>query len=163
ASSVFLVGARALKVKRAVRFPFLDYSSLDKRRAACAAELEVNRPFAPELYRRIVAITRAADGRLALDGKGEPVAWAVHMLRFHGGGADASRVRHAGATAGPRPRRAWPGRGGARGTRGARRPGPYALCPRMISWWRSPGLPRPRPRGPAASSRPPHAPTSAAR
>src|SRR5262245_24725435 len=82
ASSVFLVGARALKVKRAVRFPFLDYSSLDKRRAACAAELEVNRPFAPELYRRIVAITRAADGRLALDGKGEPVEWAVEMRRF---------------------------------------------------------------------------------
>src|SRR5215470_17005438 len=67
ASSVFLAGERALKVKRAVRFPFLDYSSLDKRRAACAAEVEVNRSLAPELYRRIVAITRATDGRLALD------------------------------------------------------------------------------------------------
>src|SRR6202158_3753657 len=73
ASSVFLVGERALKVKRAVRFPFLDYSSLDKRKAACAAELGVTRPFAPNLYRRIVPITRAADGRLALDGGGEPV------------------------------------------------------------------------------------------
>jgi aminoglycoside phosphotransferase family enzyme/predicted kinase len=82
ASSVFLLGERALKVKRAVRFPFLDYSSLDKRRAACAAELEVNRPFAPELYCRIVAVTRAADGRLALDGPGEPVEWAVEMRRF---------------------------------------------------------------------------------
>jgi uncharacterized protein len=82
ASSVFLVGERALKVKRAVRFPFLDYSSLDKRKAACAAELEVNRPFAPELYRRIVAVTRKADGRLALDGEGEPVEWAVEMRRF---------------------------------------------------------------------------------
>ena len=82
ASSVFLVGERALKVKRAVRFPFLDYSSLDKRKAACAAELEVNRPFAPELYRRIMPITREADGRLALDGEGEPVEWAVEMRRF---------------------------------------------------------------------------------
>jgi uncharacterized protein len=82
ASSVFLVGARALKVKRAVRFPFLDYSTLDKRRAACAAELEVNRPFAPELYRRIVPITREADGRLAVDGDGEPAEWAVEMRRF---------------------------------------------------------------------------------
>jgi uncharacterized protein len=40
ASSIFLVGEQALKVERAVRFPFLDYSSLQKRRAACAAELE---------------------------------------------------------------------------------------------------------------------------
>jgi uncharacterized protein len=82
ASSVFLVGEQALKVKRAVRFPFLDYSSLEKRRAACAAELEVNRPFASELYRRIVPITRAPDGRLALDGDGGPVEWAVEMRRF---------------------------------------------------------------------------------
>ena len=82
ASSVFLAGARALKVKRAVRFPFLDYSNLEKRKAACAAELEVNRPLAPDLYRRIVPITRETDGRLALDGKGEPVEWAVEMRRF---------------------------------------------------------------------------------
>src|SRR5712691_3829696 len=73
AACVFLAGDRALKVKRAVRFPFLDYSSLAKRKAACAAELKVNRPFAPQLYRGIVPITRAADGRLALDGSGTPV------------------------------------------------------------------------------------------
>jgi aminoglycoside phosphotransferase family enzyme/predicted kinase len=82
AASVFLAGDRAYKVKRAVRFPFLDYSTLDQRKAACAAELEVNRAFAPKIYRRIVPITRAADGRLALDGEGEPVEWAVEMQRF---------------------------------------------------------------------------------
>jgi uncharacterized protein len=82
ASSVFLVGDLALKVKRAVRFPFLDYSTLAKRKAACAAELEVNRRFAPELYRRLVPITREPDGRLALDGEGEPLEWAVEMRRF---------------------------------------------------------------------------------
>jgi aminoglycoside phosphotransferase family enzyme len=37
AAAVFLAGERAFKVKRAVRFPFLDYSTLEKRRAACAA------------------------------------------------------------------------------------------------------------------------------
>ena len=52
ANIVFLAGDRALKVKRAVRLPFLDYSTLAKRKAACASELEVNRAFAPELYRR---------------------------------------------------------------------------------------------------------------
>jgi uncharacterized protein len=82
AAAVFLAGDRALKVKRAVRFPFLDYSTLEKRKAACLAELEVNRRFAPQLYRRVVPITREPGGGLALDGKGEPVEWAVEMARF---------------------------------------------------------------------------------
>ncbi len=82
ASSVFLAGDRALKVKRAVRFPFLDYSSLEKRRAACEAELAVNRPFAPQIYRGVVAITRETDGRLSIGGAGRPVEWAVEMDRF---------------------------------------------------------------------------------
>ena len=82
AASVFLAGDRALKVKRAVRFPFLDFSTLAKRKAACEAEIEANRPFAPDLYRGVVAITREADGRLAIGGKGEPVEWAVDMWRF---------------------------------------------------------------------------------
>src|SRR5262249_27060142 len=42
----------------------------------------INRPFAPEIYRRVVPITRAPDGRLALDGAGTPVEWAVEMNRF---------------------------------------------------------------------------------
>lgn len=82
AAVVFLAGARAYKIKRAVRFPFLDYSTLERRKAACAAELEVNRLFAPALYLRVVAITREAGGALALDGDGEAVEWAVEMRRF---------------------------------------------------------------------------------
>ncbi len=79
---VFLAGDLVFKVKRAVKYPFLDYSTLAKRKAACAAELEVNRAFAPQLYRRIVPITREASGALSLDGTGEPVEWAVEMTRF---------------------------------------------------------------------------------
>src|ERR1700731_1188471 len=82
AATVFLAVDRALKIKRAVRFPFLDYSTLAKRKAACAAEIEVNRRLAPKLYRGVVAITRANDGRLAIGGDGEPVEWAVDMVRF---------------------------------------------------------------------------------
>jgi uncharacterized protein len=82
AASVFLAGARAFKVKRAVRFPFLDYSTLAKRKSTCEAELRINRPFAPEIYRRVVAITREADGTLKLDGAGTAVEWAVEMHRF---------------------------------------------------------------------------------
>jgi len=82
ANVVFLAADRALKVKRAVRLPFLDYSTLAKRKAACASELEVNRTFAPELYRRVVPITRNSSGQFALDGDGETIEWAVEMQRF---------------------------------------------------------------------------------
>src|SRR6188472_1876842 len=82
ANVIFLTSDRALKVKRAVRLPFLDYSTLAKRKAACVSELEANRAFAPELYRRVVPITRSSSGRLALDGDGETIEWAVEMLRF---------------------------------------------------------------------------------
>src|SRR5256714_14971684 len=62
AASVFLAGERALKVKRAVRYPFLDYSTLERRKAACDAELEINRNYAPQIYRRVLPITRGAGG-----------------------------------------------------------------------------------------------------
>ena len=82
AASVFLAGERALKVKRAVRFAFLDYSTLDKRKQACAAELAVNAPYAPDIYRGVVPITRQPGGKLAIAGAGEAVEWAVEMRRF---------------------------------------------------------------------------------
>src|SRR5437868_2583333 len=82
AASVFLAGPRALKIKRAVRFPFLDYSTLAKRREACEMELAVNRPLASEIYRRVVPITREPNGRLMLCGSGMPIEWAVEMRRF---------------------------------------------------------------------------------
>jgi uncharacterized protein len=82
AASVFLAGDRVLKIKRAVRFRFLDFSTLEKRQRACEAEIEVNRRLAPNLYRGVVAITRDSNGRLAIDGDGEPVEWAVDMVRF---------------------------------------------------------------------------------
>ena len=81
-ASVFLAGDRAIKVKRAVRFPFLDYSTLQRRKAACDAEIAINRPWAPQIYRGVVAITREADGSLQIGGNGTPVEWAVEMRRF---------------------------------------------------------------------------------
>ncbi len=82
ASTVFLAGARAIKIKRAVTFPFLDYSTLDRRKAACEAEIAVNQPYAPEIYQGIVAITRQSDGAFRIGGNGIPVEWAVYMHRF---------------------------------------------------------------------------------
>jgi len=82
AASVFLAGPRVLKIKRAVRFPFLDFTTLEKRRKACEAEIAINRAYAPGLYRAVVAITREPNGTLAIAGKGQPVEWAVEMKRF---------------------------------------------------------------------------------
>ncbi len=78
---VFLAGLDVYKVKRAVRFAFLDQSSLEKRRHGCEAEVRVNRRYAPDIYLGVVPITRAG-GALRLGGDGEPVEWAVHMRRF---------------------------------------------------------------------------------
>lgn len=82
ASVVFLSGSRALKMKRAVRYDYLDFSTLERRRACCELELALNRRTAPRLYRGVVAVTRDADGRLALGGPGIPVEWLLEMARF---------------------------------------------------------------------------------
>lgn len=82
AASVFLDGTRALKIKRAVVFPFLDYSTLEKRKAACEEEIRINRPHAPQIYHRMVAITEQPDGSVKVDGHGRPIEYAVDMLRF---------------------------------------------------------------------------------
>ena len=81
-SSVFLAGEHAYKIKRAVRFPFLDFRTLEKRKAACEAELKVNKAFAPELYLRVLPITQEAPGSLAINGSGNAIEWAVEMRRF---------------------------------------------------------------------------------
>lgn len=81
-AAVFLAGGDAYKVKRAVNFPFMNFSTLERRRQACEAELAVNRPHAPDLYLGILPITRSDSGGLALAGDGEVVEWAVHLRRF---------------------------------------------------------------------------------
>ncbi|MGU3492819.1 AAA family ATPase [Xanthobacteraceae bacterium A53D] len=89
-AAVFLAGADAYKVKRAVDFPFMDFSTLDRRREACAREVAINRPNAPGIYLGARAIV-LRDGALALgpldpdetaDEAGEIVEWLVHMRRF---------------------------------------------------------------------------------
>jgi uncharacterized protein len=79
---VFLAGDCAWKIKRAVRYDYLDFSTLDRRRAVLDRELALNAPAAPSIYRRVVAVTRAPGGGLALGGPGAPVDYALEMRRF---------------------------------------------------------------------------------
>jgi hypothetical protein len=79
---VFLCGDIALKIKRAVRYDYLDQSSPDLRHALLDRELDLNRPTAPMIYRDVIPVTRAPDGGLELDGAGAPVEWVLRMHRF---------------------------------------------------------------------------------
>lgn len=81
-SIVFLAGRRTYKLKRAIRLPYLDYSTPEKRRRMCESELTLNRRTAPGIYERVSAITREADGSLRLDGGGRVLDWVVAMKRF---------------------------------------------------------------------------------
>lgn len=83
-AAVFLAGPFAYKVKRAVFFPFMDFSTLQKRHTACEAEVTISGAGAPGLYLGVVPIVRTARG-LALGGAGEAVEHAVKMRRFDTG------------------------------------------------------------------------------
>lgn len=81
-SEVFLGNGRVFKLKRAVRFPYLDFSSAERRLAMCQAEFDLNHRTAPSLYIGVHRITREPDGSLALDGPGTLVDAVVEMHRF---------------------------------------------------------------------------------
>ncbi len=79
---VFLAGPRAYKIKRAVNFPYMDFSTLALRRAACEKELRLNRRTAPDLYLETRPVLRRPDGGFSFEGPGEPVEWVLVMRRF---------------------------------------------------------------------------------
>ncbi len=79
---VFLAGDRAVKLKRAVRFPYMDFSTVAKRRAVCEAELRLNRRTAPTLYQSVMPVTMDDCGALAIGGAGRILDWVVIMKRF---------------------------------------------------------------------------------
>src|SRR2546421_10518300 len=69
---VFLAGDRAYKLKRAVKFPYMDFSTAERRRAMCQAEIAINRKLAPEIYLGVEE-ARTPSGRSD---------WLVVMRRF---------------------------------------------------------------------------------
>ena len=81
-SWVFLVGERAFKLKKPVRFAYLDFSTLAAREANCRAELTLNRKLAPDVYLRVAPLTLTSEGSLKLDGEGEVIDWLVVMRRL---------------------------------------------------------------------------------
>ena len=81
-SLVFLAGDGAYKLKRAVKYPYLDFSTEAKRRQACEAEVTLNRRTAPDLYLEVRAVSRASNGSIGWGEAGEILDWVVVMRRF---------------------------------------------------------------------------------
>lgn len=81
-SWVFLVGARVYKLKKPVRYPFLDFSTVEARENDCREEVRLNLRLAENVYLGVVPLTLSAEGQLAIDGKGHAVDWLVVMRRL---------------------------------------------------------------------------------
>lgn len=79
---IFLHGDTALKVKRAVRYDYMDLSTPELRRRMLQRELELNAPFAPMIYRDLMPVTRGPGGALRIGGEGAPLEWVLRMHRF---------------------------------------------------------------------------------
>ncbi|QWG15804.1 hypothetical protein KMZ29_15305 [Bradyrhizobium sediminis] len=80
-SWVFLAGNRVYKLKKPVRFAYLDFSTLERRAAACRAEFLLNRRLAHDVYLDVVPLTISPSG-LAISGDGPVVDWLVVMRRL---------------------------------------------------------------------------------
>ncbi|MDD4338923.1 MAG: hypothetical protein PHV00_04500, partial [Syntrophales bacterium] len=81
-SLIFLAGDTVYKVKKAVDFGFLDFTTLAKRRHYCNEELRLNRRLAPQAYLEVVAVTADPNGEPRLGGAGPVVEYAVKMRRL---------------------------------------------------------------------------------
>ena len=81
-SIIFLAGDFVYKLKRAVTYSYLDYSTVALRQWACEREVALNRRTAPELYIGVRAIRRRTSGELGFEGEGTIIDWVVVMARF---------------------------------------------------------------------------------
>ncbi len=81
-SLVFIAGDRVYKLKKPVRYPYLDFRSLAARERNCREEVRLNRRLAPDVYLEIAALTDEGEGRLVIGGSGRVVDWLVVMQRL---------------------------------------------------------------------------------
>lgn len=81
-SWVFLADEYVYKLKKPVRYSFLDFSTVEARRRDCEAELRLNRRLAPDVYLDVVPLILGADGNARLGGVGQVLDWLVHMRRL---------------------------------------------------------------------------------
>jgi aminoglycoside phosphotransferase family enzyme len=81
-SWVFLTDRFAYKLKKPIRHPLVDLSTLGAREANVKAEVRLNRRLAPDIYLEIIALTQSPSGQLMIGGHGRVVDWLVKMRRL---------------------------------------------------------------------------------
>jgi uncharacterized protein len=81
-SHVFLAGPYVFKLKKPVRFSFLDFGTAELRRHYCEEELRLNRRLCPQVYLDVLPVVRRADGTLGLGGAGTVVEHVLRMRRL---------------------------------------------------------------------------------
>ena len=81
-SWVFLTDHYAYKLKKPLKYDFLDFSTLEKRHHFCLKEVALNRRLAPQAYLDVVPVTESPTGRLGINGDGPVVEWLVRMRRL---------------------------------------------------------------------------------
>ena len=91
-SHVFLAGPYVYKLKKAVRFPFLDFSTAELRRHFCLEEVRLNRRLAPGVYLDVLPVVRGAGGGPALGAAGEALDHVVWMRRLPPGALLVNRL-----------------------------------------------------------------------
>jgi aminoglycoside phosphotransferase family enzyme/predicted kinase len=99
-SVVFLAGPWVIKIKKPMRLPFLDFSTLERRQFFCKEEVRLNQRLAPGVYHGIVPITRSSAG-ICIQGDGPVVEWAVQMERLPDEATFDSRLQRDDLTAEP--------------------------------------------------------------
>lgn len=80
-SWLLLAGDYAYKIKKPVKLPFLDFSTLERRHRCCLDELRLNRRFSPDIYLDVVGIFNTPQAP-QFEGAGTPIEYAVKMRRF---------------------------------------------------------------------------------
>lgn len=86
------------KLKRPVRYDFVDFSAAERRLHACREEVRLNRRLAPDVYHGILPVYEA-EGRASLRPPGRIIDHVVHMRRLHDQDAAAARLRQGRLTA----------------------------------------------------------------
>jgi aminoglycoside phosphotransferase family enzyme len=81
-SWVFLTDRHAWKLKKPVRYDFLDFSTVEARKRNCELEVTLNRRLAPDVYLGAVPLVLDRQARMRLGGKGSVIDWLVQMRRL---------------------------------------------------------------------------------
>ncbi len=79
---IILTKTKAFKIKRSVKYTYLDMLALDSREQLCKRELEINQPSLPGVYLEVLPIKKGDDGVLTLNGNGDVVEWVLIMEKF---------------------------------------------------------------------------------